>query len=119
MTGRLYDRRRWHRVRARQLAREPLCRACAAVGRTTLAEHVDHVVAIAAGGASFDPDNLQSLCGPCHSGKTNAVDVGGREAKAWTLRGCFSDGSPRDPSHPWYSGPPPGEETDPQGAFDR
>lgn len=110
MTGRLYDQRRWKRVRARQLAREPLCRACRAMGEVTAAEHVDHIVAIADGGAPFDPGNLQSLCPSHHSLKTKAVDEAGHDADAWSHRGAFSDGSPRDPSHPWYSGPP-----DPEG----
>jgi hypothetical protein len=33
-----------------------------------------------------------------------------RDANLNPLRGCYSDGSPRDPAHPWFKGPPPGEE---------
>jgi hypothetical protein len=29
--------------------------------------------------------------------------------RPYPLRGCYSDGSPKDPAHPWYKGPPPGE----------
>jgi len=107
--SRIYDTARWKRVRARQLAREPLCRACRALGHTVEAEHVDHRKAIEDGGAPFDPANLQSLCHTHHSLKTNAVEKRGLSLEEWERRGCFSDGSPRDPQHPWYSGPPAGE----------
>lgn len=105
-----YSTRRWQRVRARQLAREPLCRACAARGDTTPAEHVDHITPISAGGAVWDPENLASLCAADHSRKTARDKAGKGGGEDWSLRGCFSDGSPRDPEHPWYSGPPAGEQ---------
>lgn len=88
---------RWQRVRARQLAREPMCREC---GQP--AKEVDHVKPRSAGGAAFDPGNLQSLCPRCHGQKTGAYDRHGRD---WTVRGCDADGYPRDPSHPFYGDP--------------
>lgn len=109
MAGRVYDTKRWLRVRARQLAREPLCRACLALGRTVEALHVDHRQAIEAGGAPYALENLQSLCAEHHSLKTNAVERRGLDLSEWEARGCYSDGSPRDPTHPWFVGPPPGE----------
>lgn len=107
MTGRVYDTRRWQRVRANQLRREPLCRLCITEGQATPrpAQHVDHITPISAGGSPFDPSNLQSLCPPHHSSKT-AQDKQGIAFDDWELRGCYPDGSPRDPRHPWYSGPP-------------
>ena len=60
-----YDRQ-WRRVRAIQLAREPLCQDCKRAGRVTPASEVHHVVALRDGGARLDLDNLASLCGPCH-----------------------------------------------------
>lgn len=87
---------RWQRVRARQLAREPMCRECGQPARD-----VDHIKARSAGGAPFDPGNLQSLCGRCHSIKTGAYD---KQGKDWTARGCDADGYPRDPAHPFYGG---------------
>jgi 5-methylcytosine-specific restriction protein A len=64
-SARGYDRA-WSRVRLVQLARAPLCK-CGAV-----AVEVDHVVPLADGGARLELGNLQSLCKPCHTAKTNA-----------------------------------------------
>jgi 5-methylcytosine-specific restriction protein A len=57
----------WRKLRAAQLAREPLCRTCANRGRLTAATEVDHINGDTANNAG---DNLQSLCKPCHSRKT-------------------------------------------------
>jgi 5-methylcytosine-specific restriction protein A len=96
-----YSTERWQRVRKRQLAREPLCRACHAEGIITPAREVDHIVTVRDGGTAFDPANLQSLCSPHHSIKTNSYDAKGKDFGKYMLRGCNPDGSPRDPSHPW------------------
>ena len=37
---------------------------------TGRAEHADHRVAVAEGGAEHDPANGQGACAPCHEGKT-------------------------------------------------
>lgn len=67
-----YDAR-WQRTRAAYLAAHPLCAHCGKPG-----QHVDH---IDGGGPlapnGHDPTNLQTLCAPCHSRKTNAHDGGG------------------------------------------
>lgn len=65
------------RVRGRQLqarraalfTREPLCRACAAHGRTALATVRDHIVPLAEGGID-DEINVQPLCQDCSDLKT-------------------------------------------------
>ena len=64
----------WERLRDWFL-RQPenvLCRACEAVGRTTLATDVDHVVAFERvdDAKRLDPSNLQALCRRCHRKKT-------------------------------------------------
>ena len=73
LTGRkaMERRRRW-------LAAHPLCAACEAKGRVTLAAEVDHVVSLAKGGADNET-NFRSLCVPCHRIKT-AQDTGRRAA---------------------------------------
>ncbi|MET9286490.1 HNH endonuclease [Nocardia beijingensis] len=49
---------------------------CEAPGCTRLADEVDHIESVGAGGERYDPANLQSLCHDCHQAKTAA------EAKA-------------------------------------
>lgn len=73
--------RNWQRVRALVLNEEPMCRQCAADGRHVAAEHVDHDVALAAGGTN-DRSNLIPLCHSCHSRKTAQRDGGLGHAKA-------------------------------------
>ena len=93
--GRGYGRR-WQAARLRHLAREPLCRYCAAQGRTRAATVVDHIAPHRGDSARFwDSSNWQSLCKPCHDGAKSRLERGG------TLPGCALDGTPLDPSHPW------------------
>ena len=75
-----YDAR-WVKLRRLHLQGEPLCRRCAAQGRVTAADLVDHIVPIAEGGAVLDEDNLQSLCRRCHDAKT-AEDLARRRQAA-------------------------------------
>lgn len=63
----------WRRIREAQLNEEPLCRYHARRGQTVAANEVDHRDGDA---TNNDPDNLQSLCKPCHSAKT-AREQGG------------------------------------------
>ena len=70
--GSLYDTEVWDRLRKAILAREPLCRLCAKEGKNEKATQVDHILPISRGGRRFAEDNLQPLCAPCHSAKTNA-----------------------------------------------
>jgi 5-methylcytosine-specific restriction enzyme A len=55
--------------RERILAREPLCRHCNEVGRTTIATEVDHIVPLEDRG-TYEDSNAQPLCGDCHKAKT-------------------------------------------------
>lgn len=73
--GRMYLMPEWRDpvvgLRAMQLAREPLCRACRRRGRATAAKEVDHITPHKGNIDLFlDESNLQSLCKPCHSTKT-------------------------------------------------
>lgn len=56
-------------LRQRRLMREPLCRDCAAIGRTRLATTPDHILPLALGGTDTD-DNIRCLCEPCHQERT-------------------------------------------------
>lgn len=88
----------WKRLRAEVLAREPLCRMCAARGLVEPATDVDH---IHDSRDDYTDDNridsLQPLCHECHSIKT-ARDMG----KQVSL-GCDVNGIPLDPEHPWHA----------------
>jgi 5-methylcytosine-specific restriction enzyme A len=65
-----YDSPAWEYIRTIQLAKFPWCEVC-----NKLAKHVDHIIPRKKGG-SDEPDNLQSLCLPCHSRKTAKEDGG-------------------------------------------
>lgn len=70
--------RPWRRLRQRILERDCyLCLTCQAQGRVTEATAVDHVTPVSKGG-SDDPNNLASICDPCHALKTLADE--GRRA---------------------------------------
>jgi 5-methylcytosine-specific restriction protein A len=64
-----YDSALWQRVRAEVLRREPWCRECRSIGRPTLAQLVDHITPISAGGDRTSGGNLQPLCHECHNAK--------------------------------------------------
>ena len=61
-----YDRD-WQELRKRFLGAHPRCSACGAT-----ATEVDHIVAIADGGARLAWSNLRSFCKPHHSQRTMA-----------------------------------------------
>jgi 5-methylcytosine-specific restriction endonuclease McrA len=67
----IYDTRRWRRIRLLQLREFPICKfvddprhgeECQRV-----ASQVDHVKPISSGGEPFDAGNLRSLCATAHS----------------------------------------------------
>lgn len=69
----VYRSARWSAVRAQVLRDEPLCRACAAAGRTELATQVDHIVPVRVRpDLAFDRTNLQPICSVCHAAKSQA-----------------------------------------------
>lgn len=104
--GQFYQQSAWRRFRATILRARPVCET---PGCGITATHVDHKLARRRGGADFDPDNVQSLCASCHSTKTTLLDGGfGRPARPGArirLSGCDATGMPRDPTHPWRTGP--------------
>ena len=98
----LYDTAAWQRLRRAHLAIEPACRGCAAMGRLTLANTVDHVVAVSEGGHPFPGhDGLASYCPSCHNAKTARGAEAGAIRTSKPRRGCDADGNPLDPTHPW------------------
>ena len=96
---------RWRKIRAGVLAREPLCRHCAEIGRTEPATDVDHIDGNAFNNAR---DNLCALCKSCHSRKTATENGGFGSASRKPKRiGCSPDGMPLDGGHWWRTGGDP------------
>jgi len=103
MAGWPYNTVTWQRLRAAHLSVEPLCRDCRDAGRVVLANTVDHVIPISAGGLPFpDHDGLTSYCASCHSAKTARGTEAGAIRSGKPRRGCHVDGTPLDPAHPWH-----------------
>lgn len=96
-----YSTPEWKALRADQLRRYPTCAKCGA--HATVADHKrpwrgDRRLFL-------DPQNLQSLCRPCHSVKTAADDGGfGNPTADDRPKGCDPTGRPLDPDHPWFRG---------------
>lgn len=103
MSGRLYDRKAWKRLREQHLRAHPLCEECYALGIIRYATDVDHVVALASSGEAFDPGNLRSMCHGCHSRKTMLMDGGAGRARGdrVPVKGCDANGMPLDAGHWW------------------
>ena len=79
---------RWSQYSKAWLERYPLCgmrmdgalyaehSQCVQQGHPTVAECTDHIVALAHGGAMYDPSNHQSLCLACNTRKAIAYEGG-------------------------------------------
>ena len=66
LARRVYQSRRWRLLRRLVLDLAGWrCQRCGRAGRL----EVHHRVALAEGGAAFDPANLEAVCRPCHFGR--------------------------------------------------
>ena len=85
-----------HGLRARQLAKQPLCEPHLKQGKVVAANTVNHRVPHKGDMTLFaDPENLESACAACHSGLIQAEERRGH------VIGCDAGGRPIDPAHPW------------------
>lgn len=100
----LYSTKAWKARRAEQLAKEPLCRMCAADGRTVGGWVADHIIPHKGDLVLFFEGELQTLCDApsptrpgfyCHSSRKQKIEALGYEP------GCDLKGRPRDVGHPW------------------
>lgn len=97
-----YNTARWQRLRAAHLHLSPLCIGCDAMGMVRVANTVDHLVPISAGGPAFPShDGLASYCAACHSAKTARGTEAGAVKTQRPRKGCDANGNPLDPAHPW------------------
>ncbi len=76
---RLYSLARWRKIRAQQLASEPLCRFCKRNGRLTPATVCDHVDPHRGDLAKFWRGPFQSLCKTCHDSTKQTMEKSGRQ----------------------------------------
>lgn len=71
-----YNGQRWRNLRAAFIRENPLCVYCDRNGIIKAGKVVDHIEPINEGGEKYNPENLQTLCHPCHNSKS------GRESQA-------------------------------------
>ena len=71
---RVYNSKRWKKLRTAKFRDSPMCELCLEVGRTKQADVIHHKVPWQTGRTEdekydliIDYDNLQSLCHTCHS----------------------------------------------------
>lgn len=64
----------WAKIRARILARDPICKICG----TRPSTHCDHIVAKA---DDHSDTGLQGVCGPCHDQKSAREGAAAAKAK--------------------------------------
>jgi 5-methylcytosine-specific restriction endonuclease McrA len=94
-----YKSLRWQRLRKARLMRDLFM--CVVPGCGQLAVIVDHIKSRRSGGGDT-LENLRSLCREHDNAVKEDRDGKRRSGGVMRVRGCFPDGSPRDPNHPWY-----------------
>jgi 5-methylcytosine-specific restriction endonuclease McrA len=103
VADRYYKTKTWQHLRAAVLRRDLF--TCVVPGCGQPAYAVDHIKRRRDGGADA-MWNLRSLC-KAHDHAVKEGKAGKRgNAGALVVKGCFADGTPRDPSHPWFTGGP-------------
>ncbi|WP_377514374.1 HNH endonuclease [Ochrobactrum sp. RH2CCR150] len=73
----MYKTSRWTKLRQRHLDASPLCVYCLRCDEVEEAKVVDHIRPHKGSEyLFFDPDNLQSLCAPCHDRVKSREELG-------------------------------------------
>lgn len=69
----IYNTRRWQRIRSIKFATTPMCEMCERKGLAVPAEDIHHITSFMSSAdpatqrfLAFDYDNLMSLCKKCH-----------------------------------------------------
>lgn len=98
----LYKRVEWKRLVAQQLSNHPLCQRCLVKGIESAATIPNHVKPHRGDTQLFfDPDNLESLCAPCHDQVVQSEERGGIPySSVGYTGGADASGWPTDPRHP-------------------
>lgn len=85
----------WKRLRRAQLEKQPFCRRPCHGASLVVATVVNHRTPHKGDRTLFfDPDNLESVCSPCHDGPIQ------REERAGFSPAVDAGGWPTDPKHP-------------------
>lgn len=79
-SGHITGTAQWKRVRLEALDRDGYQCQIEGPACTGHATQVDHIVNVAAGGALYDLNNLQSACAPCNARKAQQESVASRTA---------------------------------------
>jgi hypothetical protein len=96
-----YKTDHWRRSRAARLRLDR--NTCVVPGCGKRATTVDHIKRRRDGGTDTI-ENTRSLCTE-HDHSIKELSTGKRRnGGKLVVKGCFADGSPRDPTHPWYTG---------------
>lgn len=67
----VYNDKRWHRLRTMRMSNNPFCAVCEEKGFDNIpATQVDHIIPLSTGVNPFKYDNTQSICDVCHHNKT-------------------------------------------------
>jgi 5-methylcytosine-specific restriction protein A len=91
MSAPYYHARRWRRLAAACIARDPIC-TTPGCGRPS--SYADHIRPRQQGGGD-DLSNLRGLCDQCHNRRSAKGNAEPR------VIGCDASGAPRDPGHWW------------------
>jgi 5-methylcytosine-specific restriction enzyme A len=84
--------RRWMKLRAQILARDPVCKSC----NRAASQQVDHIKPLAQGGDDSYA-NLQGLCIPCHQAKTASEAKPTERVERTSLGGTVVRHNPWEP----------------------
>lgn len=98
---RLYKTARWRKIRATQLARQPLCETCLSQGRVTPATVCNHADKDSkATEEGFFTGPFTSECAPCHDSVIQSQERRATSGKL-PIAAIGEDGWPLDADHHW------------------
>ncbi|QIG99172.2 HNH endonuclease [Bradyrhizobium sp. 6(2017)] len=101
MSDPYYKTAHWRRLRKARLMVDGF--TCVVRGCGQPAKVVDHIITRRKGGPDT-VENTRSLC-DWHDRQIKEMGDGRRRnGGRLVVKGCFADGTPRDPNHPWHTG---------------
>lgn len=101
MSNPYYRTAHWRRLRAQRLAMDKY--TCVVPGCGQRAVIVDHIRSRTKGGADTIK-NTRSLCREHDNAIKERANGKRANGGVLTVKGCFADGTPRDPNHAWFTG---------------